>query len=214
MTLPIRRSGAPARKVESKISQMRVRALCDQPKLAMDAFGCLAGQWDSLHDGLLGKQILRSIAHVACSDLHSISARLRTRRKREDLWNLREPLRLGNGKRPDASHNGQSPQEKRLARNTAFAPRASCSRRPSLPYTQRYPRDAPPRDNCTVRSIVDARPPSKRSVVPSLRTARSVLLLGDCPNVIWLILRRGEHLLTEFVLHMGSKLAQLLKDHA
>ena len=41
-----------------------------------------------------------------------------------------------------------------------------------------------------------------------------VLVTGDCLSVIWLILRRGKYLQTEIVLHEGSKLAQLLKDHA
>ena len=41
-----------------------------------------------------------------------------------------------------------------------------------------------------------------------------VPVAGDCFNVIWLTLRRGKHLQTEIILHTGSKLAQLLKDHA
>ena len=113
----------------------------DQPCLAMGAFGCLAGQGDSLHDGLLGWQILRNFGRVPSSDAHEVGlkpfhaskgermvrvrfacsgltqhllGRLRTRRKREDIWNLREPLRLGGGIRPEAPHNGQSSQEKRL----------------------------------------------------------------------------------------------------
>ena len=111
----------------------------DQPCLVMNAFGCLARQWDSLHDGLLGKHIPRYAGHLASSDLHEVglkpvheftSERVvcvlfaclglpqyflgRLRRKREDIWNLREPLRLGGGIRPEAPHDGQSLQEKRL----------------------------------------------------------------------------------------------------
>ena len=36
-------------------------------------FGCVARQWDSLHDGLFGKQILWNIGYVASSDLHGPS---------------------------------------------------------------------------------------------------------------------------------------------
>ena len=51
---------------------------------------------------------------------------------------------------------------------------------------QKYPRDAPPLENCTVHPIVHPRPPWKRSVVLPSRTA--------CLNVIWLVLRHGKHL--------------------
>ena len=47
-----------------------------------------------------------------------------------------------------------------------------------------------------------------------LHAPPEVLVASDRLNVIWLILRRGKHPQTEIVLHEGSKLAQLLKEHA
>ena len=184
----------------------------------MDAFGCLARQWDSLHDGLSASKSCGTLdtlpaaiftrvglrpfheftgermgarPHRLLGDCRSISWGVLRRDASEKMCgasqshfvlvvasDLKRRTKVRAFKRSAWSPSTLSrfsnlSCDSTLGRNTAFAPGASCSRRLSLPHTTQHPRDAPPRDNCTVHPTVYAHPPSKRSVVPTLRTARS-----------------------------------------
>ena len=101
-----------------------------------------------------------SESHFVLAVASDLKRHTMVRAFKRSAWSLSTSSRFSNFLEiPPWPRTRRSPQELRATADSTYR------------TLQRYPRDAPPRDNCTPSSY--ARPPSKRSVVPTLRTARS-----------------------------------------